>query len=159
MSYFYIRDIQYNKQQIAGLTIYNHSAALNKPNVLFKYFPNTIKDMNGVDRNFSKEALTNNTVHLSAPSEFDDPYDCNVYVDYNEFALQRVRYYALLCGVDIKQEWDYAEVSQNLAMRIYMHISSGGKVASLFELDKSNQLVHAHQEYFLLSLEKELLKR
>ncbi|PWJ10450.1 DUF2971 domain-containing protein [Ruminococcus flavefaciens] len=158
MSYFYIRDIQYNKQQIAGLTIYNHSAALNKPNVLFKYFPNTIKDMNGVDRNFSKEALANNTVHLSAPSEFDDPYDCNVYVDYNEFALQRVRYYALLCGVNIKQEWDYAEVSRNLAMRIFMHISSGGKVASLFELDKSNELVRVHQEYFLISLEKELLQ-
>lgn len=43
-------------------------------------------------------------------------------------------------------------------MRIFMHISSGGKVSVLFELDKNNQLVHAHQEYFLLSLEKELLK-
>jgi hypothetical protein len=41
---------------------------------LFNYFPNIIKKINGVDRNFSKEALSNNTVHLSAPSEFDDPY-------------------------------------------------------------------------------------
>ena len=152
MSKFYIRDVEQTQDQIACLT----KAELFEMNIhcmrtsLFKYFPNTIKDIKGVNRNFSKEALTNNTVHLSAPNEFDDPYDCNVYVDGNEFALQRVRYYASLCGVNIKQEWDYAEVSRNLAMHIFMHISSGGKVSVLFELDKNNQLVHAHQEYELL---------
>lgn len=130
MSKFYIRDVEQTQDQIACLT----KAELFEMNIhcmrtsLFKYFPNTIKDIKGVNRNFSKEALTNNTVHLSAPNEFDDPYDCNVYVDGNEFALQRVRYYASLCGVNIKQEWDYAEVSRNLAMHIFMHISSGGKV-------------------------------
>lgn len=160
MSKFYIRDVEQTQDQIARLTkteLFDINIHCMRKS-LFKYFPNTIKDMNGVDRNFSKEALANNTVHLSAPSEFDDPYDCNVYVAGNEFALQRVQYYASLCDVIIKQEWDYAEVSRNLAKHIFMHISSGGKVASLFELDKNNQLVHAHQEYFLLSLEKELLK-
>lgn len=160
MSKFYIRDVEQTQDQIARLTkteLFDINIHCMRKS-LFKYFPNTIKDMNGVDRNFSKEALANNTVHLSAPSEFDDPYDCNVYVAGNEFALQRVQYYASLCDVNIKQEWDYAEVSRNLAKHIFMHISSGGKVASLFELDKNNQLVHAHQEYFLLSLEKELLK-
>lgn len=160
MSKFYIRDVEQTQDQIARLTkteLFDINIHCMRKS-LFKYFPNTIKDMNGVDRNFSKEALANNTVHLSAPSEFDDPYDCNVYVDYNEFALQRVRYYALLCGVDIKQEWDYAEVSRHLAMCILMHISSGGKVASLFELDKSNEPVRVHQETFLISLDNELLK-
>lgn len=50
------------------------------------------------------------------------------------------------------------QISRHLAMRVFMHITSGGEVASLFELDKTNDLVRAHQEYFLLSLEIELLK-
>lgn len=92
MSVFFIRDVEQTKEQISHLT----QAELFDINIhcmrtsLFKYFPNTIKTVNGVDRNFSKEDLTNNTVYLSAPSDFDDPYDCNAYVDGSEFAVQRV---------------------------------------------------------------------
>ncbi len=76
MSKFYIRDVEQTQEQITRLT----KAELFDINIhcmrksLFNYFPNIIKKINGVDRNFSKEALSNNTVHLSAPSEFDDPY-------------------------------------------------------------------------------------
>ena len=159
MSVFFIRDVEQTQEQIACLT----QAELFDINIhcmrksLFKYFPNTTREVNGVDRNFSKEALLNNTVYLSAPADFDDPYDCNIYVDGCEFSLHRVRYYASLCGVILKPEWDYAEVSRHLAMRVFEHISSGGQFASLFELDKSNDLVRAHQEYFILSLGNELL--
>lgn len=160
MSVFYIRNAEFNTEQIAKLTqieLINANIHCMRKSI-FKYFPNTIKTVNGVDRNFSKEALTNNTVYLSAPSDFDDPYDCNVYVDGSDFAIQRVRYYASLCGVSVTPEWDYAEISRHIAMRVFMHITSGGEVASLFELDKTNDLVRAHQEYFLLSLEHEILK-
>lgn len=161
MSVFYIRDVEQTKEQIAHLT----QAELFDINIhhmrksLFKYFPNnSFADEKGNKQNYSLDALRNNTVYLSAPTDFDDPYDCNVYVDGSEFALQRIRYYASLCGMTVKPEWDYAEVSRNLAMRVFMHISSGGRVASLFDLDKSKDLVRAHQKYFLLSLENELLK-
>jgi len=149
MSVFFINDVEQSNEYISDLDWVQHSAALNPPHCLFKYFPNS---------KYSKEALANNTVHLSAPSDFDDPYYCNVYIDGSDFAVQRVRYYASLCGVAVKPEWDYAEISRHLSMCVFMHITSGGKVASLFELDKTNDLIHAHQEYFLFSLENELLK-
>lgn len=151
MSVFYIRDVEQNREQISKLTqeeLFDINIHCMRKS-LFKYFPNS---------NFSKEALINNTVHLSAPSEFDDPYDCNLFIDGDKFALQRICYYASLCGIIINQEWNYVDVSRNVAMRIYEHISSGGSLETLFSMNKTNDLVHAHQEYFLLSLKKELMR-
>ena len=118
MSVFFIRDVEQNEEQIANLTM----AELFEINIhkmrksFFKYFPNTTKRINKVNRNFSLEALENNTVFLSAPSSFDDPYDCNLFIDANVFALQRIRYYAELCGVDVNPEWNYEEVSMQLGL-------------------------------------------
>ena len=161
MSVFFIRDVEQTQEQISRLA----QAELFDINIhcmrksLFKYFPNnSFTDEKGNKHNYSLDALRNNTVFLSSPANFDNPYDCNVYIDYNEFALQRIHHYASLCGIIVKPEWDYAEISRYLAMRVFMHITSGGKVASLFELDKSNNHVRVHQEYFLLSLEHEILK-
>ena len=161
MSVFFIRDVEQTKEQISRLT----QAELFDINIhcmrksLFKYFPNnSFTDEKGNKHNYSLDALRNNTVFLSSPANFDDPYDCNVYVDYNEFALQRICYYASLCGITVKPEWNYGTIAEKIAIKTYEHISAGGKVTSLFELDKNNALVHAHQEIFLLSLENELLK-
>ena len=128
MSVFYIRDVEHTKEQIAKLTwrkLFDSNIHCMRKS-LFKYFSNSVDNING--RNYSQEALINNTVFLSAPSDFDDPYDCNIFIDGKEFALQRIRYYASMCGISTNQEWDYADISQKLAMRIYTHISSGGKV-------------------------------
>lgn len=161
MSVFYIRDVEYNAEQIAKLTqieLFNTNIHCMRKS-LFKYFPNnSFTDEKGNKHNYSHDAIRNNTVFLSSPSNFDDPYDCNVYVDYNEFALQRICYYASLCGITVKPEWSYGTIAEKIAIKTYEHISTGGKVTSLFELDKNNALVHAHQEIFLLSLENELLK-
>lgn len=91
MSVFYIRDVEQSEEQIANLTqseLFNINIHCMRES-LFKYFPNSIKKVNGIERNFSLEALKNNTVFLSSPSDFDDPYDCNIYVDGKEFALQQ----------------------------------------------------------------------
>lgn len=149
MSVFFIREVEQSKEYISNLDWMQHSAVMYPPHCLFKYFPNS---------NYSKEALINNTVYLSAPSDFDDPYDCNIYVDGREFASQRICYYASLCGIKINPEWNYDTIAKKIAIKIYEHISAGGKLTSLFELDKSNNLVLAHQKIFLLSLENELSK-
>lgn len=161
MSVFYIRDNEYNAEQIAKLTqieVFNSNIHCMRKS-FFKYFPNnTFEDKKGNKRNYSHDALRNNTVFLSSPTNFDDPYDCNVYVDFNEFALQRIRYYASLCDIIVDEKWDYGFIAEKIAIKAFEHYFNGGKVSTLFELDKSNDLVHAHQEIFLLTLENELLK-
>ena len=161
MPLFYIRDVEQTKEQIDMLT----QEELFSVNIhhmrksLFKYYPNSTKKVGGVDRNFSIEALKNNTVYLASPSEFDDPYDCNIYIDGKAFALQRIRYYSSLCGICIQQEWEYEDIARRLATYIYQHLSLGRKVHTLFRLDENNSLVRAYQENFLLCLEYELSKQ
>ena len=160
MSVFYIRDVQQTAEQIADLTQYKlfdiNIHCMRKS--FFKYFPNTITtDEDGKDRNYSIEALRNNTVFLSAPSGFDDPYDCNICIDWNEFAQKRIQYYAFMCGVKVKPEWDYEKTINLLAIKIYEHLKEGGTVDTLFKRNDDNKLVNAHQEYFQLILQKELL--
>lgn len=158
MSVFYIRDVEQTKEQIDRLTrteLFDINIHCMREN-LFKYFPNTTTKVNGVDRNFSQEALINNTVYLSAPTNFDDPYDCNLYIDENKFALQRICYYASLCGICINPKWEYADIAYALASYIYEHISSGGKVEELFDTDNVNERVRLMQENFLLRIKNEL---
>ena len=160
MSIFYIRDVQQTAEQIANLTQYElfdlNIHCMRKS--LFKYYSNTVfTDADGKDHNYSIDALQNNTVYLSVPSGFDDPYDCNICIDGNDFARKRIQYYASLCGVEVIPEWDYEKTINNLAIRIYEHIKAGGTVDTLFERCNDNQLVNAHQEYFQLMLQKELL--
>lgn len=160
MSQFFIRDIEYTEDQIANLKQIEllQSNIHRMPVSLFKYFPNnSFVDDNGNKINYSLEALKNNTVFVSSPDQFDDPYDCNIYVDSNEFALQRIRYYASLCGVEVKSEWNYNDVAYHLAQKIYEHCSSGKPLESICNLSNENKIVHAHQERFLLNIKLELI--
>ena len=155
MSVFFIRDVEQNEEQIANLTM----AELFEINIhkmrksFFKYFPNTTKRINKVNRNFSLEALENNTVFLSAPSSFDDPYDCNLFIDANDFALQRIRYYAELCGVDVNPEWNYEEVSMQLAEKIYTHSVSGKPLDEFYKHRQDCEMIRLHHEAFFLRLQ------
>ena len=160
MSIFYIRGKVQNGEQIAKLTQYElfdrNIHCMRKS--LFKYYPNnTFTDEKGIEQNYSLDALKNNTVYLSQPSCFDDPYDCNTFIDGKEFALKRIRYYASLCGVEVKPYWDYERVIKNLAIKIHDHLKAGGTVDTLFEPSADNDLVNAHQVLFQLMLKQELL--
>lgn len=158
MSVFYIRDVQLNEEQIAKLSMAElfDMDIHNMRKSFFKYFPNTTKRINKVTRNFSLEALENNTVFLSAPSGFDDPYDCNLFVDADEFALQRIRYYAELCGVAVKNEWKYDEVSMHLAERIYNHGIAGKALNEFYIHREDSEIISLYHEKFFLILQLEL---
>ena len=158
MADYYIRDVIQSKEQIENLTeveLFNINIHCMRKS-LFKYFPNiTVFDNRGNSHNYSLEALKNNTVYLSSPTNFDDPYDCNIYLDHMDFLLQRIRYYANLCGVTVKDGQQYEEIAEKFAKRIYEHLSFGNPIESLCSLS-NDLLVKAHQEYFLLALKVEL---
>ncbi|MCH5193039.1 MAG: DUF2971 domain-containing protein [Oscillospiraceae bacterium] len=160
MSTYYIRDINFTKEQINDLEQYKFlmSNLTNMPTSLFKYFPNNIsKDENGIEHKYSLEALMNNTVYLSPPSDFDDPYDCNIFVNEYEFALQRIRYYASSCGVDVDTKWSYIETAHHLANKIFLHLSSGNSIETLFRLDETNVMDHKNKIIFQLTLKINLV--
>lgn len=120
-----------------------------KPIKLYKYFPNTYKE----GRNYSIEALKNNTIHLQNPLMFDDPYDSTLFVEPDSFAFVRIRYYANLCNLKIESDWDYFKILYELALFLHAYVNSGNELEKLFldEYDNSNQ-VHLRHRRFLLTL-------
>lgn len=61
------------------------------PRSFIRFYSNKeSKDSANTMRNYSLEALRNNTVHLSHPSEFNDPYDCSLRIDYNTFCNKKI---------------------------------------------------------------------
>lgn len=115
---YIIRNQVYTQEQIRELSLTEWATRniTSMPNKLFKYFRNTIDEETG--RNYSIEALENNTVYLQSPDNFDDVYDCSIVFDEYEYSFARLRYYTELCGFDIK-ETDYWRYIYVFAQNIY----------------------------------------
>lgn len=155
MSEFYIRGRQYSSAEIKDLT-WEKFAVSNiqtLPAGLYKYFPNTIDPETG--RNYSQEALENNTVFLQQPSLFDDPYDCSILVDEQEFASCRIAYYARLCGLKVLPEWDYSKTAYEFSSYLHQGLQDGKQLIDLIPIRaKNNKSVFEQQhEIFALSLQ------
>ena len=154
MSEFYIRGKQYTFNEIESLKqeTFTVSNIQTMPLSLYKYFPNTTDLLSG--RNYSQEALENNTVFLQHPSKFDDPYDCTILVDEQEFARHRIAYYAQLCGLEVLPEWDYSKIFYEFSCYLYQGIRAGKTLPDLFPVClHNNDKFEMQQEIFTLSLQ------
>ncbi len=154
MSEFYIRGKQYTFTEIDSLKqeTFTVSNIQTMPQSLYKYFPNTTDSDSG--RNYSQEALENNTVFLQHPSKFDDPYDCTILVDEQEFARHRIAYYAQLCGLGVLPEWDYSKIFYEFSCYLYQGIRAGKTLPDLFPVClHNNDKFEMQQEIFTLSLQ------
>ena len=157
MSKFYIRGKLYSATEIINLAQENFTLQTIRtmPLSLYKYFPNTINPEDG--RNYSQEALENNTVFLQQPSLFDDPYDCTVLVDEQEFARHRITHYAQLCGLTVSPEWDYSKIAYEFSCFLYEGIKAGKQMLELFPIcPNSKDMVELQNEVFALSLQADL---
>lgn len=115
---YIIRNQVYTQEQIRNLDRAEWAVRniTNMPKSLFKYFSNNVDIDTG--RNYSLEALENNTVYLQSPDKFDDIYDCSIVFDEYEYSFARLRFYAAHCGFDIK-ETDYWKYMYLFAQNIY----------------------------------------
>lgn len=88
---------------------------------LFKYFPNTRKwdKKEKRYRNFSYEALTNNTVFLQDAENFDDSFDCAIDLDWENFLLNRLRQYCGYFNVTYPQGNKIDDLLYHLSIRLY----------------------------------------
>lgn len=154
MSEFYIRGKQYTSAEIENLKqeTFAVSNIQTMPLSLCKYFPNTTDPDSG--RNYSQEALENNTVFLQHPSKFDDRYDCTILVDEQEFARHRIAYYAQLCGLDVRSEWDYSKIAYEFSSHLYQGLKAGETLTDLFPAClRNDDKFEMQQEIFTLSLQ------
>lgn len=70
---------------------YKELGLIKLPKSFIRFYSNKeSNDSANSKRNYSLEALRNNTVHLSRPSEFNDPYDCSLRIDYDTFCDKKI---------------------------------------------------------------------
>lgn len=154
MPEFYIRGQQYSLEQIKELTQEKFCLQniTNMPTKLYKYFPNVISADTGI--NYSQEALINNTVYLQNPTLFDDPYDCTILANEQDFYIKRITYYAERCGIKVQPEWDYNKIVYELSLYLYEGIKRGISLEELFSFKSTpKQLSELRLETFILNVE------
>lgn len=116
---FFINRSLYTREQVDSLSRINYGQIrlAGKPIKLYKYYPDTVSVESG--KNHSQEALEHNTVFLQDPLKFDDPYDSTICLDQNQFYIERLKYYADLCGFVYNDEWDYGRLEYEFSLFLY----------------------------------------
>ncbi len=132
-----------------GFSEKTHIPAISK---LFKYFPNTRKwdKKEKRYRNFSYEALTNNTVFLQDAENFDDSFDCAIDLDWTKFLLNRLRQYCDYFNVTYPQDNKIDDLLYHLSTKLYEY---GSLENILAETDKfSDPVQKLNVELFIRSV-------
>lgn len=156
----FINGNPYSKNEIATITWldYIQLAQRQMPKKLYKYFPNVL-NINS-NRNYSQEALQNNTVYLNTPLSFDDPYDSSLCLEEHELYIRRLQHYAELCGFQYDKTWDYYKLVYEFSIFLYPYASDQDSWETAFHLtDKDdNSLDLTHRVFatkLFLTLQKE----
>lgn len=155
----FINGAPYSKKEVANSSWrdYIEFALLQTPRKLYKFFPNIVNPDNG--RNYSQEALRNNTVYLQSPILFDDPYDSTLYLDEQAFHEVRLKYYADLCGFQYDKAWDMDRVVHEFGMYLLPHICNQIEWEALFHVDVSkDDLISKSHQVFALDLCNEIIR-
>lgn len=139
-----------NKVIIFGLendeSVFTHSSwaeycsfgLLQLPQTLIKFFRNEpIIFSNKTCHNYSLEALQNNTIHLSYPSTFNDPFDGTLRISFDTYCKKIIMDFENEFGLDVPKSLS----TEEKIIYIHENIETG---KSLIEF--TNQIHHWHQE-------------
>ena len=154
--YFYVCGGRYTYKEIDRMTWEEFGLRRHKsmPSKLYKYYSNTV--IQGI--NYSQKALENNTVYLQEIKKFDDNYDCTLSINIEEFARLRIEYYAKICGVNIKDEWDYNKCEYEFSVFLYNKINNGMDLEQIFGITKLSTNEDYRRSNFCLILKSVFLK-
>ncbi|MBO5067667.1 MAG: hypothetical protein J6C62_04625, partial [Clostridia bacterium] len=103
-----------------GIDNFSISAHIHPYKSLFKYYPNTSKYIQEEkkERNYSFEALENNTIFLQDAENFDDCFDCAVDLDWDKFLSLRANKYCEYFNVDLKSN-NINDIIHALSLKLY----------------------------------------
>lgn len=146
-----------------GLQEFGLRAKLNMPIRLYKYYPNTTKtkeDPNThelIQTNHSIKSLKNNEVYLNTPLEFDDAYDSDIFVDFEQYAKERLRHYCSLCNCELDDTNDLGDMIYRLAKTLYAAIVAGRTPFNVFDVSCCSDGAKLSAENFTMRIESALI--
>lgn len=108
-------------------------------------------------RAFALLAL-NNEVFLNTPLDFDDVYDSDINISFEDYSRDRLMYYGSLCGCDLADCKEFSEMTHRLSLVLFQACSSGKSMLSVFNTEALSQMAKLTVEHFTLCIENALLK-
>lgn len=129
-----------NEVETMGNSEFGLRAKINMPPRLYKYFPNVEKEEKKDDGviahvNYSLQALNSNYVYLNSPDQFDDVYDSDIYVPWEEYSFFRLKKYAEWGECNIES----CENTEDLGNVLSQKMSTEEDIESIFTLDKCSK--------------------
>ena len=142
-----------------GIDNFSISAHIHPYKTLFKYYPNTTKyiEEEKKERNYSFEALENNTIFLQDAENFDDCFDCAVDLDWSKFLSIRANKYCEYFDVDVKSN-NTNDIVYSLSLKLYELGTIEKCIEFISSIPDENQRLHIEifiREVFIKVLSNE----
>ncbi|OUQ56107.1 hypothetical protein B5E58_11255 [Tyzzerella sp. An114] len=164
-----------NLDEIQGMGCDEFSlrAKINMPLKLYKYFSNKPTDLidenSGkaiIDKNTNKpktinyhiQALRDNTVFMQSPNLFDDVYDSDISLNFNEYEKTRLLEYCKYCELNVCESMSTQELGNLLLQVLYESFNSFGNFNSIFKIKPVSEIEELSNKNFLFKLKDEFLK-
>lgn len=159
--------------QDMGCTEFSIRAKQNMPLKLYKYFPNQptelIDEQSGkpiIDEktgkakiiNYSIQSLKDNTVFMQSPSLFDDVYDSDISLNYNEYEKIKLLEYCNYCELDVCESMSTQELGNILLETIGKSFNTHHDFNSIFKKKPLSEREELSNENFILNLQLEFSK-
>lgn len=137
-----------NEVQNMGCNEFSLRTKMNMPLKLYKYFPNLrtelideksgkpILDENTGEKktvNYSIQSLRDNTVFMQSPSLFDDVYDSDISLNYDDYEKIRLLEYCKRCDLNVCDSMTTQELGNALLQAIGESFNSTGNFDSIFK--------------------------
>lgn len=131
---------------------------INVPLRLYRYYPNIASwdTITGKMVNYSIQALENNTVFLQTPTEFDDVYDSDIYIEYSEYEHLRLIEYCHRCGVSVDASQSIQEIKNFFVKKLHEYYIENGKLDNVFTRIPDSEIEKLANKWFVLKFNEEL---
>ena len=136
-----------------GFLEFGIRSKLNMPLKLYKYYSNIgFKTQDGTTGdNYSQQALIDNTVYLQTPTLFDDVYDSDITLDYQEYELLRTMEYCKRCGIEVNDKWTNQESGDALVKALWPYYLQNN-IERAFTVVPQNELERLSNQMFCLTV-------
>ena len=122
------------------------------PSKLYKYFSNTYTEN---DINYSIQALKDNTVHLEFPKNYDDVFDSEISLEFNEYEDLFIRDYCDRCQIEIGDK-SIPELVYSLQLCLHDAYTKSGDLNNAFIKPSDSENEELSRKLFCLRLQKYL---
>ena len=152
--------VQLGQIENMSLEEYGTRAIYSFPKKFYKFFPDTEqKDENGNDHNYSIIALKSNEVYLSSPNDFDDVFDSEIMVSWEEFEAFRMKKLVEWSRCQIASDKSVDEMANAFLNHLLETIQSEGSIDKLFDMEGYGEFETLQAESFRIQLQLELIEK